>query len=288
MAIIGATGQLGADLVKAAAREGVDHVALRHEDVDVTDATSLARLLERVRPSVIINTAAFHQVDRCEEDPGEAYRVNAVGGLLVARAAKEVGARCVYLSTDYVFDGAREPGTAYVEGDPLLPVNVYGASKAAGEQLVTQTLADHLVVRVSSLFGVAGARGKGGNFIEAILKKAREGGPLKVVNDQWMTPTYTVDAAAAILRLALSDARGVVHVTNPEQCTWHALAREALRLKGLDLAVETASLDSSSVKARRPRNSALDASHLTALLGTALRPWRVALRAYLVEKGHLN
>jgi dTDP-4-dehydrorhamnose reductase len=288
LAIMGATGQLGADLVKVAAREGVDHVALRHEDVDVTDPTSLTRVLERVRPSVIVNTAAFHQVDRCEEDPGEAYRVNAVGALLVARAAKTVGARCVHLSTDYVFDGAREPGTAYLEGDELRPVNVYGASKAAGEQLLAQTLADHLVVRVSSLFGVAGARGKGGNFIEAILKKARDGGALKVVNDQWMTPTYTMDAAAAILRLALSDARGVVHVTNPEQCTWHTLACEAVRAAGLNVQVETASLGTSTVKARRPRNSALDTRRLTSLLGAPLRPWRAALRAYLVEKGHLN
>src|SRR5207244_2652307 len=142
--------------------------------------------------------------------------VNAVGALAVARATRSVGARYLYISTDYVFpgdkpacqDGNLTPETAYTEGDAVRPLNVYGASKAAGEHLVAQAIENHMVVRVSSLFGVAGARGKGGNFIETILRKARDGGPLRVVNDQWMTPTYTADAADAILSLALSDAVG--------------------------------------------------------------------------------
>jgi dTDP-4-dehydrorhamnose reductase len=198
-----------------------------------------------------------------------------------------VGARYLYISTDYVFDGAREPGTAYVEEDRVGPLNVYGASKAAGEQLVAQTTEDYVIVRVSSLFGVAGARGKGGNFIETILKKAREGGPLKVVNDQWMTPTYTADAAEAILRVALSDVRGVVHVTNPEHCTWHTLATEAVSLSRLGVPVEAVPASAFSTKVRRPRNSALETGRLASLLGTPLRPWSEALRAYLVTKGHV-
>ncbi|OLC69685.1 MAG: dTDP-4-dehydrorhamnose reductase [Gemmatimonadetes bacterium 13_1_40CM_4_69_8] len=288
VAILGATGQLGSDLVRAAAAAGVEHAALSHEEVEVTDAASLARAFERLKPAIVINSAAFHQVDHCEEDPSEAYRVNAVGALLAARAAKAVGARYLYVSTDYVFDGNRQPGTAYVEDDQVAPLNVYGASKAAGEQLVAQALEKHLVVRVSSLFGVAGARGKGGNFIETILKKAREGGPLKVVNDQWMTPTYTADASAAILRLALGDARGVVHVTNPEQCTWHAFASEAVSLTGLGVPVEATSVAAFPSKVRRPRNSALRTGRLASLLGAPLRPWREALRAYLAAKGYLN
>lgn len=288
IAILGATGQLGSDLVRAAAAAGADHVALSHEDVDVTDVESLARAFDRLKPAVVINSAAFHQVDRCEEDPAEAYRVNAVGALLTARAAQDVGARCLFVSTDYVFDGGRDPRTGYTEDDAAAPVNVYGASKLAGEQLVAQALEDHLVVRVSSLFGVAGARGKGGNFIETILKKAREGGPLRVVNDQWMTPTYTADAAAAILQLALSDARGVVHVTNPEPCAWHAFASEAVSLVGLRVPVEAVSVSTFPSKVRRPRNSALQTGRLASLLGAPLRPWREALRAYLAAKGYLN
>jgi dTDP-4-dehydrorhamnose reductase len=288
VAILGATGQLGSDIVRAAVAAGVPHVGLGHGDVEVTDAASLAAALQRVQPAAVINSAAFHQVDRCEEDPGEAYRVNAVGAVLVARAAQQVGARCLYVSTDYVFDGRREPGTAYCEDDRTGPLNVYGASKLAGEQLVAQALADHLIVRVSSLFGVAGARGKGGNFIETILKKAREGGPVKVVNDQWMTPTYTGDAGAAILRLALGDVTGVVHVTNPESCTWHAFASEAVSLVRLAVPVEAVSAGSFPSKVRRPRNSALATKRLAALLGGPLPSWRSALRTYLAAKGYLN
>jgi dTDP-4-dehydrorhamnose reductase len=288
VAILGATGQLGTDLVRAAVAAGIEHAALGHEDIEVTSAESLARAFTRLTPAVVINSAAFHQVDRCEEDPAEAYRVNAVGALLAARAARAVGARYLYISTDYVFDGAREPGTAYVEEDRVGPLNVYGASKAAGEQLVAQTTEDCLIVRVSSLFGVAGARGKGGNFIETILKKAREGRPLKVVNDQWMTPTYTADAGQAVLRLALTDARGVVHVTNPEQCTWHAFANEAVALTRLGVAVEPVSMAAFPNKVHRPRNSALHTGRLTSLLGSPLQPWRHALREYLTAKGYLN
>ncbi len=288
VAIIGATGQLGSDIVRAAVAAGVEHVGLGHTDVDVTDAKQLGATMDRLRPAVVINTAALHQVDRCEEDPAEAYRVNAAGALLVARAAREVDARCVFVSTDYVFNGRREPETMYVEDDATEPLNVYGASKLAGEQLVAHALDNHLIVRVSSLFGVAGARGKGGNFIETILKKAREGGPLKVVNDQWMTPTYTDDAGAAILRLATGEATGVVHVTNPDSCTWHAFASEAVALARLSVPVEAVSVSSFPSKVRRPRNSAMATDRLRELLGGRLRPWREALRAYLAAKGHLN
>ena len=288
IAILGASGQLGSDIVRAAQVAGIPYVALRHEDVEVTDPASLSRALEKIGPAAVINSAAFHQVDRCEEDPGEAYRVNAVGSLLAARAASDAGARYLYISTDYVFDGKRDPKTMYEEEDSPAPLNVYGASKLAGEQLAAQTLEDHLIVRVSSLFGVAGARGKGGNFIETILKKAREGGPLKVVNDQWMTPTYTGDAGDAIVRLALGHATGVVHVTNPEACTWYAFATEAVNLAGIDIPVEPVSATTFTSKVRRPRNSAMSTKRLPELIGRTLPPWRHALRAYLTAKGHLN
>jgi len=294
--ILGATGQLGTDLVKAAAAEGVEHVGLGHEEVEVTSAESLGAAIERFHPTIVINSAAFHQMDRCEEDPQQAFSVNTLGALVVARAAAAAGARSLFVSTDYVFagekppagDGRVTPETAYVETDAVAPINVYGASKAAGEQAVALAGPEHRVVRVSSLFGVAGARGKGGNFIEAILKKAKEGGPLRVVNDQWMTPTYTVDAAQAIVRLALRDSTGIVHVTNSGCCTWHAFAAEAVRLVGLSVAVEPVPASTYASKARRPRNSALHAGRLASLVGAPLRSWREALRAYLHEKGHLS
>src|SRR6266516_2555949 len=294
--ILGATGQLGTDLVRAAAAAGVDHVGAAHNDIDVTQGHSVAAGMARYRPTIVINTAAFHRVDACEDDPHKAYLVNTVGALLVARAAARAGARCVYISTDYVFsgdkppaeDGRLTPDTAWVEDDPARPLNVYGASKAAGEEAVRLADPRHLIARVSSLFGAAGPRNKSSNFVEAILKKAGEGGPVRVVSDQWMTPTYTADAARAIVRLALSDATGVTHVTSADGCTWHALATEAVRLVGLRAAVEPVPASSYYSQIRRPKNSALHTGRLTSLLGAPLSPWREAVAAYLVEKGHLR
>ena len=294
--ILGATGQLGHDLVRAAAGQNVEHVGLGHDEVEVTSAESVAVAIQRVAPTVVINCAAIHRVDDCEQDPRQAYLVNTLGALLLARAAAQAGARCVYISTDYVFaghkappaDGALTPLTGYVEGDPTGPVNVYGLSKAAGEQGVALVGAEHLTVRVASLFGVADVRRKGGNFIEAILKKANQGGPLRVVNDQWMTPTYTADAAQAIIRVAMAGSTGIVHVTNTGGCTWYDLACEAIQLVGLGASVEPIPAASYYSKARRPRNSALYTGRLASLTGTPLRPWRDALRAYLQEKGHIT
>ena len=294
--VLGATGQLGQDLIRAAAAAGVEHVGMSHEEVEVTKPESVTAALERVRPSVVINSAAFHQVDRCEDDPQQAYAVNTVGALLVARAAAQAGARSVYVSTDYVFPGDKPPATdgrltartAWVEDDPPRPLNVYGASKVSGEQAVRLSDPRHLIVRISSLFGVAGARGKGGNFIETILKKAKEGGPLRVVNDQWMTPTYTADAAQAIVRLAMTGVMGTVHVTNAGGCTWHAFAAEAVRLTGFGIPVEAVSASAYPSKACRPPNSALQTDRLSGLLGRPPRAWREALAAYLREKGHIS
>jgi len=286
--ILGSAGQLGSDILVAAQRLGIDHIGLNHTDVDVTVAADVAVAFHRIKPAVVINCTSLTNVEGCEENPTEAYRVNAVGALVMARAARDVAARFIHLSTDYVFDGQREPGTKYSEGDAMRPLNVYGASKAAAEQLVWQTLDDHLIVRVSSLFGVVGARGKGGNFIETVLRKAREGGPLKVVNDQWMTPTYSADASEAILRLAMSETTGVVHVTNPDACTWYALATEAVSLVGLATPVEPVPATAFPSKVRRPRNSALATLKLEQLIGSSLPPWRQALRVYLTSKGHLD
>ncbi|MGB0652282.1 MAG: dTDP-4-dehydrorhamnose reductase [Thermoplasmatota archaeon] len=294
IALLGATGQLGTDIQKVAATRGLDLVALGHEEIEVTDAASVAAAFASAGADVVINAAAFHQVDRCEEDPAAAFQVNALGALNVARAAAEAGMRVLYVSTDYVFDGARTPAdgptgpaTAYTEDDLPGPVNTYGAAKLAGEHATRLACADSLVCRVSSLFGVEGARGKGGNFIETMLKFAAGGGPLKVVADQWMTPTYTMDAAEALLDLATSDATGTVHVTNPESCTWHALASHAVHRVYPDVVIEKVPASTWPSPAARPANSALATDRLRDLRGKGLRPWRDAVDAYLVEKGHL-
>lgn len=285
VAVIGAAGQLGTDLVKAVRGAGHAVIPLVHTQVDVTDPAGVGEILIQARPEAVINCAAFHRVDDCEDRPDEAFRVNALGALLVARACAELDAECVYISTDYVFDG--EKGEAYTEDDVPNPINVYGVSKLAGEHLVRQTAHRWLIARVASLFGVAGASGKGGNFIETILAKARAGQPLRVVHDITMSPTHTADAAERLAALISIGATGVVHLTNAGACTWYEFARQILELTGTDARLEPVPASSYPSKARRPRNSALRSVRLAGL-GGAPRPWALALQAYLIEKGHLT
>ncbi len=285
VAIIGSRGQLGTDLVAAFdATGGYQVSALTHDGVDVTHIASVRGALASVRPEIVINCAAVVRVDECEDQPEEAFRVNALGALHVARGCAEVGARCVHISTDYVFGGQKTQ--PYTEEDLPSPANVYGTSKLAGEHLVRQTRPDALIVRVAATFGAAGASGKGGNFVETILRRARAGEPLRVVDDVRISPTYTIDAATAIVRLVSNDMTGIVHVTNAGTCTWYELARAILEKTGVAAALEPIAAADYPARARRPANSALTSVRLAAA-GITLRRWDAALRAYLTEKGHL-
>jgi dTDP-4-dehydrorhamnose reductase len=282
VAIFGSTGQLGSDLVEVLREDShFEAIALRHEDADCVDSESVRQVLKKSPPHIVINAAAYVRVDDAEDHPDEAFRVNAIGALNVARACAEIGALCVYVSTDYVFDGTKE--TPYVESDLPNPINVYGASKFAGEVLVRQATPRWLIVRVAGLFGKTGARGKGGNFIETILAKAKKGEPLKVVNDIRLSPTYTRDAARALVNLLQSGQNRIVHLANNGLCTWYEFAREAVDLAGVTATVRPVSSQQYPTSARRPNNSALGSESFV----TPLRPWQKALKAYLVEKGHV-
>jgi dTDP-4-dehydrorhamnose reductase len=287
IAIVGAAGQLGSDIAKLAKTRGYNVVELDQEDLDIAEYEVTLKKLGDIKPDLIINTAAFHNVDKCEEEPHLAFGVNAVGALNVARVAKQVGAKYVFISTDYVFPGTKPKLEQYKETDQPAPLNVYGSSKYAGEQLVMQAYPQSLVVRLASLFGVKGARGKGGNFVEAIVKKAKEEGKLQVVNDQWMTPTYTVDAGKAILDLLENDVNGIVHATNRGTCTWFEFASRIVQLTKIKADVQAISASQYPGKAVRPQNTGLSTEKLTKLLGSPMRSWEEALAAYLREKGHL-
>lgn len=283
VAVLGATGQLGTDVVRTLRASGsYEVVPLRHEDVECTSAESVEAALSGVRPEVVINCAAFVRVDDCENRPEEAFRVNALGALNVARSAARMRARCVYVSTDYVFDGQK--GEPYTEEDVPRPINVYGASKLAGEYLVRQSCPDWLIVRVASLFGTTGARGKGGNFVETVLRKAQAGETLRMVADIRMSPTYTLDAARALKGLIASGARGVFHATNEGSCTWYELAYKALEEAKIDTRVEPISASEYPTRARRPANSALWCGRMKRVVGNGLQPWQQALKAYLKER----
>ena len=287
VAVIGSTGQLGNDLVEAlGVTNRFDVVALDHGQIECADSDSVRAALLPLKPLVVINCAAFVRVDDCESHAREAFAVNALGALYVARAATESGAKCVYIGTDYVFDGGKD--SPYIESDVAAPINVYGVSKLAGEHLVRQTAPDWLVVRVASLFGKTGARGKGGNFIETILAKARKGEPMRVVDDIHISPTYARDATQAIAQLLAVDAKGIVHAANSSSCTWYEFAKTALELCQLTAPIEAVSSSQFPTPARRAKNSALATARLTQEFNFIMPHWRDALRAYLIEKGHLS
>jgi dTDP-4-dehydrorhamnose reductase len=283
VAVLGSTGQLGTDLVETL-RQGdrFDVIALSHGDADCRKATRIHSVLAKFRPNVVINCAAFVRVDDCEDQASLAFEVNAIGALNVARACAAIDAYCVYISTDYVFDGVKN--TPYVESDIPNPINVYGASKLAGEYLVRQAARRWLIVRVASLFGKTGARGKGGNFIEMILTKARRGEALKVIDDICVSPTYTRDAATALAALLDGRYEGIFHLSNSGQCTWYGFAERILELTHLGASLTPIRSEEYPIKARRPRNSSLRSARAEIVS----RPWVEALEAYLEERGHLK
>ena len=284
--VIGASGQLGSDLCKQVGTD--DLVPLTHADIEITRMDSVKDSLSKHRPGIIINTAAFHRVDDCEVDPDKAFRVNAMGARNIAVVAQELGARLVQISTDYIFGGKVEPRTTpYTEFDTPIPPNLYGKSKLAGEDFVRHLCHRHFIVRVSGLFGVAGSSGKGGNFIETMLRLAKERDELKVVNDQVFSPTYTKDLARKIIQLMTTNYYGIFHITSKGACSWYEFTTEILKLAGLKTPVVPITSDQYPQKARRPRYSVLDNYHLRLLGMDDMRPWQEALKDYLVARGHI-
>lgn len=287
VAVIGRMGQLGTDLVNVLVEAGSYEVfGLSHQEIECTDPASVEKILKTVRPDVVVNCAAFVRVDESEDRTDETFRVNSLGALNVARACAEIDALCVYISTDYVFDG--EKGSPYKESDAPHPINVYGVSKLGGEYLVQGTCPRWLIARMASLFGKAGSSGKGGNFVETILARAKAGEPLRLVDDIRMSPTYTRDAAQALERLLRERTLGLFHLVNAGNCTWYEFACKALEVVGLQHRIEPISALEYPMKARRPKDSSLESTKLKPSLKECLRPWREALKTYLREKGYLS
>jgi dTDP-4-dehydrorhamnose reductase len=286
--LTGAGGQLGSDLVKVLPAASL--IPLKRADLDVTDPSAVARALDTHAPEWVINTAAFHRVDDIEKDErGEAQlalTVNAVAARGLAIACERRGARLLHLSTDYVFGGG--PPGPYTEDAPTAPVNVYGVSKLAGELLIRQASPRHVVVRSAGLYGVAGSAGKGGNFVETMLRLDGEGKPVRVVNDQVLTPTYTRDLAEGIAALLVTGPPGgIYHLTNEGACSWYEFAAHIFALCGRTARLEPTTSAEYRAPARRPPNSVLRNTRAAALGVPLLPPWRQALEAYLRAKQHL-
>lgn len=285
VAVIGSQGQLGSDLVEVLRDRGHEVLGLGHAEIEVTEAASVNECLSAWKPDTVINCAAYVRVDDAEDNGQQVMNTNAVGSLNVARSCRNLGARCLYISTDFVFDGNQ--AGPYNEDDRVNPINVYGVSKLAGELMALGASTDCTIIRISSLFGKAGSSGKGGNFVEAILTKARAEGHVSVIDDIDITPTYALDAAKAIEELIRTPSAGIYHVANSGVCTWHQFAKMAIELAGVKAVVDPINSSDYPLKARRPANSALATDRLLTTIGRRLPPWPDALRDYLRLKGHL-
>ncbi|UZE92312.1 MAG: dTDP-4-dehydrorhamnose reductase [Methanosarcinales archaeon] len=279
VAIIGSTGQLGSDILDVFGEEALP---LSHDEIEVKDITSCRRVLKGV--DAVINCAAYVRVDDSEDHPEEAFMVNAIGARNVALVCNEKRMKNVYISTDFIFDGEKEE--PYHENDNINPINIYGLSKYAGEILTRNYCRRFYIIRSASLFGSKGARGKGGNFVEWMIKKASNNEIIKVVDDVVMSPTYTKDAANIIKNIIERELPyGIYHVTNQGYCSWFEFAKKIFEFLDIDAKLLPIKSDELNRKARRPKFSALESTKLNNF-GLRMRSWEDALADYLREKGY--
>ncbi len=280
--LLGARGQLGRDLLAAAQAAGHEALPRDHKELEIRDAASPEALIAALRPDAVVSTAAFHHVETCERRPEEAFATNAFGVLNLARACQRHDAALMHFSTDYVFDGQQR--TPYTESDRPRPLNAYGMSKLAGEYLLAANCERHFIVRTTGLYGLAGSAGKGGNFVETMLKKAAAGEPIRVVRDQVLTPTYTVDLAAKVMELLPSRRFGLYHATSEGQCSWFDFAAKIFSLSGLHPDLQPVDSSAFASPVRRPAFSVLAKNALRAAGLVPMPPWEDALARYLQSR----
>lgn len=276
--VTGAGGQLGVDLVRALNHAGYTTYAFRHQELDITDGERVMDVFRELSPNIVIHAAAYTKVDQAESEPEEAYRVNAYGSRNIAIAAAEINAKLVYVSTDYVFDGASNQ--PYDEFAPVHPINVYGASKLAGERFVSALHRRYFIVRTSWVFGVHGH-----NFVKTMLTLAATNSEISVVSDQVGCPTYTVDLAACIIGLMETNHYGIYHVSNSGSCSWYEFAKEIFAQAGIESLIQVRPIPASEYlrPAHRPAYSVLEPMALRLSGHPILRSWQEALAAFCLE-----
>jgi dTDP-4-dehydrorhamnose reductase len=283
VAIIGANGQLGSDLVIAFSQRGDEVCPLTHSEIEVTNIDSVYRSFKDIQPQVIVNTSAMHNVDNCEADPEKAFAVNARGPRNIALLARELEAVLIHVSTDYVFDGAKR--SPYTEEDAPRPVNAYGITKLAGEHFVRCGTDRHFVVRTCGLYGKHPCRAKAGlNFIELMLKLAVERDEIRVVDSEIVTPTSTEELAQQIVALTRSSAYGLYHATAEGSCSWYEFASEIFTTTNTRVNLKVASLHDFPAKVARPQYSVLENGGLKKHGLNVFKPWQCALHKYLRDR----
>src|SRR5579863_9312686 len=280
VAVIGGNGQLGCDVVEAFRDNGDEVCALTHSEIEVTDLDSVSRAFAPRGPQVIVNTSAMHHVETCEREPEKAFAVNALGPRNLARVARDLGAVLIHVSTDYVFDGSRT--SPYQETDAPRPLNAYGITKLAGEYFVRSTTEKHFVLRTSGLYGKHLCRGKGGlNFVDLMLKMAKERPEVRVVDSEVVTPTHTRDLARQIVALSRKDCFGLYHATAEGCCSWFEFARTIFASTNTIANLKVAAPNEFPAKVPRPSYSVLENRGLKLRGVNTFQPWQDGLRDYL-------
>jgi dTDP-4-dehydrorhamnose reductase len=283
IAVLGATGQLGRDVSTAFVAAGDTVTQLGHDAVDVASAESVKNSLSQTRFDVVVNTAAFHHVEKCEDDPALAFAVNSLGARHVGQVTDSLGAKLVHISTDYVFDGKKQ--APYTEQDPAAPLNVYGNSKLSGEFFVRCANPRHFVVRVSAIYGSHSCRAKGGlNFVELMLKLSREREELRVVDDEFVTPTPTTEIARQLVVLTRTSDYGLYHATAEGSCSWYEFARAILEASGTNVRLERARPGEFPAKVPRPKYSVLENTALKDRSLNVFGHWKRGLENYLANR----
>lgn len=274
--VTGAKGMLGTKLMTIL--NGYDVIGLDIQELDITDKSAVVRAVAYHKPDVLINSAAFTKVDECETKVDPAFAVNAEGPGNLALACKDNGIKLVHIGTDYVFEGTNT--TPYREDDETNPLSIYGKSKLAGEENIKALLDDYLIVRTQWLYGENGP-----NFVETILRIAKEKDELRVVDDQRGAPTYTKDLVLAIKALIDNDCTGIYHAANSGSCTWYEFAQEILRLAGLRNRIVPITTEEIARPARRPAYSVFSCDKLKSDTGYLFRGWKEALAEYMSVRG---
>lgn len=276
--VTGVKGQLGYDVCKVLEARGVEHRGVDIDDFDITDAAATRAYITAYRPDAVIHCSAWTAVDKAEDEPDKVRAVNGDGPRNIAEACRAVGAKLLYISTDYVFPGTGE--RAYEPDDPTGPLGVYGATKLAGEQAVREILDRWFIVRISWVFGK-----NGNNFVKTMLRLAETKSELNVVRDQIGSPTYTADLAPLLCDMIATEKYGVYHATNEGFCSWAEFAQEIFRLSGKPVTVHPIPTSEYPTRAARPLNSRMSKDKLEQMGFTRLPPWQDALARYLREIG---
>lgn len=289
VALIGSNGQLGSDIVKVFEIDSsFSLIPLTHNDIDITNNQKTKEIIEKMSPNIVINTAAYHKVDEVENNPQKAFLINAIAEKNLAYLCQKNNWTLVFISTDYVFGSDYKRKKPYLETDNPGPINVYGISKLAGEYFTRYTCKKYFIIRTSGLFGAAGSSGKGKNFVELMISLAKKRRRINVVDDQILTPTYTINLAENLKDLIKTKHYGLYHITPEGECSWWKFAREIFKL--LKMNVKCNKVDSIffKTKAKRPNFSVLENANLKKINLNLMKHWKKNLKLYLKERGYLS